>query len=82
MVLVHKHFMEIKDSDEFLFLNFDLLFELMKSDEFTDAHEEGIFNAATAWINYDKINRAKYVGDIVKVIRFEQIDLTVSHKLQ
>lgn len=79
--LVLKHFMELKDSDKFLLLDFDLLHELMKTDELIDASEKDIFNTATTWINYDKINRVKYVSDIAKVIRFDQIDLTVSHKL-
>lgn len=76
--LACKHFMEIKETDEFLLLDAHQLLKLIKSDELKVAQEKDVYLAVMAWINYDKKSRKKFIQDLFRSIRFIQIEITVS----
>lgn len=72
-----KHFMDIKDAEEFLTMDFDQLFQLMQSSELVAMNEEDVLSAALKWINYDKAERKSYIEAILKTMRYDAIDVTV-----
>lgn len=76
--LMCKHFMEIKDAEEFLLLEFDVLLELIGSDDLKVDREEDAFNAVMKWVNHEQSSRKQYLADLLKSIRFSQMDVTVS----
>lgn len=75
--LALNNFMKVKDTAEFLSLNYDALYELIESDELNVVREENVFSAISAWIYHDKANREQYFENIVKLIRFDQMKVTV-----
>lgn len=77
--LICKHFMEIKDSEDFLALDVDELIAVIKSDDLMAPNEEEIFNAVMSWIARDEIERKSISAKILEVIRFTQMDITVKY---
>lgn len=75
-----KYFMKIKDAEEFLMLDFDALFGLICSDKLNVEREEFIFLAAMKWIKHNENSRRKYLVKVLNVMRFTQMEGTVSIK--
>lgn len=79
--LVLENFMKIKDSGEFLLLSCGILQEFLMSIELVVAREHDVFDAVEKWIAYDRTGREQYVGNLMKCIRFDQIENTVKYFL-
>lgn len=76
--LMCEHFVKIKDAKEFFLLDFHVLLEIVRSDDLKVDREEDVFNAVVKWLNHDQSNRKQYSADLLKLIRFSQMDATVS----
>lgn len=61
-----EHFMKVKDSDEFLLMNFQELSELINSDNLIATREEDVFDGVMAWINHDKTERNEHIVKLLK----------------
>lgn len=75
--LVETLFMTVKNTDNFLLLDFSQLYEIIESAELVVSHEEEIFSAVMAWINHDASNRGKHIAVLFAEIRFTQMDKAV-----
>jgi len=59
-----QHFLDVKDSEEFLFLPIDQLIEIISSDELNMNCEEDVFNAVMLWISCDTQQRKQYLSKV------------------
>lgn len=75
--VICKYFNVITRTMTFYEMNFNAIERILRSDERFSATEQGIFEAAMKWIDFDKINREDFIPDILKLIRFTQIHPTV-----
>lgn len=76
--LVEKLFMKIKNSENFLLLDFNQFREIIRSADLVVSLEEDVFNLVMAWINHDETNRRKHIENLFAEIRFTQMDETVN----
>lgn len=67
----------ISKIDDFMQLDFEILRKILASDNISVAEEE-IFEAAMKWIEYDEVKRKELIGEVLKNVRFTQIDSKVS----
>lgn len=72
-------FMDVKETEEFLDLNYNEMVDLIKRNDLCVSREEEVFTSVMKWINRDKYNREKYLPNVLKYIRFPQMDIKVSH---
>ncbi|XP_038664850.1 kelch-like protein 18 [Scyliorhinus canicula] len=66
---IHQHFVEVSMSEEFLALPFEEVFELVARDELNVKSEEQVFEAALAWIRFDRDNREEYLPQLLTKVR-------------
>lgn len=71
-----KNFSKIKHSDEFLNLTINEVVNYL-SDEYLNASKEDVFNAAIEWINFDKAERNNNSLQLLKCIRYSEMDASV-----
>ena len=56
-----QHFIDVKESEEFLCLPINQLIDIISSDELNMTCEEDVFNAVMQWISYDHEQRKQYL---------------------
>ncbi|XP_072858860.2 kelch-like protein 18 isoform X1 [Pogona vitticeps] len=66
---IHQHFVEVSMSEEFLALSFEDVAELVARDELNVKLEEQVFEAAMAWMRYDREHREPYLPELLSKIR-------------
>ncbi|XP_029820531.1 kelch-like protein 18 [Manacus vitellinus] len=66
---IHQHFVEVSMSEEFLALPFEDVLELVSRDELNVKSEEQVFEAALAWIRYDRDQRDSFLPELLSKIR-------------
>ncbi|XP_010119911.1 PREDICTED: kelch-like protein 18, partial [Chlamydotis macqueenii] len=66
---IHQHFVEVSMSEEFLALPFEDVLELVSRDELNVKSEEEVFEAALAWIRYDREQRESFLPELLSKIR-------------
>ncbi|XP_062459885.1 kelch-like protein 18 isoform X3 [Pezoporus occidentalis] len=66
---IHQHFVEVSMSEEFLALPFEDVLELVSRDELNVKSEEQVFEAALAWIRYDRDQRESFLPELLSKIR-------------
>ncbi|XP_053872752.1 kelch-like protein 18 isoform X1 [Malaclemys terrapin pileata] len=66
---IHQHFVEVSMSEEFLALPFEDLLELVSREELNVKSEEQVFEAALAWVRYDRDQREPCLPEILSKIR-------------
>nr|XP_020633243.1 kelch-like protein 18 [Pogona vitticeps] len=66
---IHQHFVEVSMSEEFLALSFEDVAELVARDELNVKLEEQVFEAAMAWMRYDREHREHYLPELLSKIR-------------
>ncbi|XP_014396008.1 PREDICTED: kelch-like protein 18 isoform X1 [Myotis brandtii] len=66
---VHQHFVEVSVSEEFLGLPLDDVLELVSRDELNVTSEEQVFEAALAWVRYDREQRGPCLPELLSNIR-------------
>ncbi|XP_050164047.1 kelch-like protein 18 isoform X1 [Myiozetetes cayanensis] len=65
----HQHFPEVSMAEEFLALPLDDVLELLSRDELNVKSEEQVFEAALAWIRYDREQREPFLPELLSRIR-------------
>ncbi|CAF1190894.1 unnamed protein product [Adineta steineri] len=65
-----QHFIDVKESEEFLFLPINQLIDIISSDELNMTSEEDVFNAVMHWISCDVQQRKHYLPKILEHVRF------------
>lgn len=76
--MVMESFRQLIRGSEFLRLNIEGLQRLLADDELFVHSEEDIFYALVAWIHFEVDKRKKYFVELIKMVRFEQLDSAVS----
>uniref|UniRef100_A0A8C7A1F4 Kelch like family member 18 n=1 Tax=Nothoprocta perdicaria TaxID=30464 RepID=A0A8C7A1F4_NOTPE len=66
---IHQHFVEVSMSEEYLALPFEDVLELVARDELNVKSEEQVFEAALAWIRYDRDQRESFLPELLSKIR-------------
>ncbi|XP_060540641.1 kelch-like protein 18 isoform X2 [Pantherophis guttatus] len=66
---VHQHFVEVSMSEEFLALPYDDVLELTSRDELHVKLEEQVYEAALAWVRYDREQREACLPELLSRIR-------------
>ncbi|ELK24978.1 Tyrosine-protein phosphatase non-receptor type 23 [Myotis davidii] len=66
---VHQHFVEVSVSEEFLGLPLEDVLELVSRDELNVTSEEQVFEAALAWVRYDREQRGPCLPELLSNIR-------------
>ncbi|MEE6467543.1 hypothetical protein FKM82_007301 [Ascaphus truei] len=66
---IHEHFVEVSMSEEFLALTFDEVLELVSRDVLNVKAEEQVFEAALAWVRYDREQREAFLPELLAMIR-------------
>uniref|UniRef100_A0A5F9DAB1 Kelch like family member 18 n=1 Tax=Oryctolagus cuniculus TaxID=9986 RepID=A0A5F9DAB1_RABIT len=66
---IHQHFVEVSMSEEFLALPLEDVLELVSRDELNVKSEEQVFEAALAWVRYDREQRGPYLPELLSSIR-------------
>ncbi|XP_074260065.1 kelch-like protein 18 isoform X3 [Saimiri boliviensis] len=66
---IHQHFVEVSMSEEFLALPLEDVLELISRDELNVKSEEQVFEAALAWVRYDREQRGPYLPELLSNIR-------------
>ncbi|XP_047628725.1 kelch-like protein 18 isoform X4 [Phacochoerus africanus] len=66
---IHQHFVEVSMSEEFLALPLEDVLELVSRDELNVKSEEQVFEAALAWVRYDREQRGPYLPELLSNIR-------------
>uniref|UniRef100_A0A8C5WRU6 Kelch like family member 18 n=1 Tax=Laticauda laticaudata TaxID=8630 RepID=A0A8C5WRU6_LATLA len=66
---VHQHFVEVSMSEEFLALPYDDVLELTSRDELHVKLEEQVYEAALAWVRYDREQRETCLPELLSRIR-------------
>ncbi len=59
-----QHFIDVKESEEFLFLPINQLIDIISSDELNMTSEEDVFNAVMQWISCDVQQRKQYLPKV------------------
>lgn len=70
---IFRHFEQIIPTDEFLQLTPERLQEYLSHDELSISQEETAFHAIVRWIKHDEINRAKFISNLLSVVRLELV---------
>jgi kelch-like protein 20 len=60
-----QHFIDVKESEEFLFLPLNQLIDIISSDELNMTCEEDVFNAVMQWISCDIQQRKQYLSNVM-----------------
>ncbi|XP_038222660.1 ring canal kelch homolog isoform X1 [Zerene cesonia] len=66
---VHKHFVEVLETEEFLALDADTLAQLLASDQITVPNEEVILDAVVRWMQHDPERRRARLGALLEHVR-------------
>ncbi|XP_060104082.1 kelch-like protein 18 isoform X1 [Heteronotia binoei] len=66
---IHQHFVEVSMSEEFLALPFEDVLELVSNDELHIKLEEQVFEAALAWVRYNREQRETFLPELLSKIR-------------
>ncbi|XP_060679705.1 kelch-like protein 18 [Hemiscyllium ocellatum] len=66
---IHQHFVEVSMSEEFLALPFEEVYELVARDELNVKSEEQVFEAALAWVRFDRESREEYLPQLLTRVR-------------
>lgn len=66
---VHQHFVEVSLSEEFLALPPEGVLELLAREELNVKSEEQVFEAALAWVRYDRERRSPCLPELLSIIR-------------
>ncbi|XP_019730538.1 kelch-like protein 18 isoform X2 [Hippocampus comes] len=66
---LHRHFVDVSLSEEFLTLRTDELLELVACDELNVKTEEQVFEAALSWVHHDRVNRESLLPELLSKIR-------------
>ncbi|GAB1294728.1 Kelch-like protein 18 [Apodemus speciosus] len=66
---IHQHFVEVSLSEEFLALPLEDVLELVSRDELNVKSEEQVFEAALAWVRYDREQRGPCLPELLSNIR-------------
>lgn len=66
---LHKHFIDVAKSDEFLDLGKDAVIELLSCSELNVANEEEVFRATSNWVMHDFKMRSQYMHELLREIR-------------
>ncbi|XP_011373627.1 kelch-like protein 18 isoform X1 [Pteropus medius] len=66
---IHQHFVEVSASEEFLALPLEDVLELVSRDELNVKSEEQVFEAALAWVRYDREQRGPCLPELLSNIR-------------
>ncbi|XP_048366842.1 kelch-like protein 18 isoform X1 [Sphaerodactylus townsendi] len=66
---IHQHFVEVSMSEEFLALPLEDVLELVSQDELNVKREEQVFEAALAWVRYDREQREACLPELLSQIR-------------
>lgn len=67
---IEQYFNEIVQKDEFLSLNFEQLRSLVSKDTLAVSSEKIVYDSIRKWIGHDQENRNKYLGNLMKCVRF------------
>ncbi|CAF1629512.1 unnamed protein product, partial [Adineta ricciae] len=65
-----QHFLNVKESEEFLFLPVNQLIDILSNDELNIASEEDVFLCVMKWVSYNVEQRKEYLSKIFEHIRF------------
>lgn len=74
-----KHFTGLKETDEFLSLDVVPLVNLLKNDNLNCADETIVLKTVMSWVRNDSVERQKHMPELLKNIRFVQMDVKVSN---
>lgn len=77
MQFMYDNFEKIKDTEDFLLLDIDGLFKLVRNDELKAEREDNVFTAVMSWINHNEKNRKQHLVNLLKNIRYTYMDATV-----
>lgn len=75
--LMCENFMEIQNTKEFLHLDSEQLFDLIKCDELRAANEMVVFVTVMKWIKHAETERNQYLEKLLGVIRLGLMSKTV-----
>lgn len=65
-----QHFVDVKESEEFLCLPINQLIDIISSDELNMNSEEDVFQAVMQWVSCDVQQRKQYLHKILEHVRF------------
>ncbi|UJR34957.1 hypothetical protein I4U23_027735 [Adineta vaga] len=65
-----QHFLNVKESEEFLLLPVNQLIDIISNDELNISSEEDVYLTVMKWISYDTEQRKQYLSKIFEHIRF------------
>ena len=72
---LYQHFLEVKDTDEFVQLQFDQLVKLLNSSNIQVRSEEDVYISLENWLYHDFEQRQQFVSEILKCIRLPLLSL-------
>ena len=72
---INQNFLEVRNTDEFLQLDFEILLKLLKSDSIKVRSEEDVFCALERWLYYNYENRKSFSSELLNCIRFPLLSL-------
>ena len=80
-VYIQKHFLKVKQSNEFMQLKADALGELIASNELGVHTEEDVFEAVIDWAKYNRDERIGHLPELIRHVRYELLssDFVVKH---
>lgn len=59
-----QHFLNVKESEEFLFLPVNQLIDILSNDELNIASEEDVFLCVMKWVSYDVEQRKQFLSKV------------------
>ncbi|XP_002734469.1 kelch-like protein 18 [Saccoglossus kowalevskii] len=70
---LHKRFIDVSKSDEFLNLSKEEIFEILSCDDLNVKGEDQVFEALVAWVKRDIANRQQYMPELLAKVRLPLI---------
>ncbi|XP_071496288.1 kelch-like protein 18 [Diadema antillarum] len=70
---LHKQFVDVACSDEFMQLDKSELIELLNMDELNVTGEEQVFDALIGWVRHDEENREEFMPELLGLVRLPLI---------
>uniref|UniRef100_A0A0K0ECG8 BTB domain-containing protein n=1 Tax=Strongyloides stercoralis TaxID=6248 RepID=A0A0K0ECG8_STRER len=75
MRYIEKHFLQLSRTTDFLQLDYDEFYEILKSDHLLVDSELQVLEVILSWISYDIPNRLQYISKLYKTIRLGLVSI-------
>ncbi|XP_078611811.1 kelch-like protein 12 [Branchiostoma floridae x Branchiostoma japonicum] len=74
MTFVHQNFSEIAKREDILQTSIEDMRALLSDDHIQVESEESVFELVLRWIRYDEVNRKRYLTELLKLVRYGDIN--------